>query len=89
MYVTHNYLTLQLSLQQKLRYLSSDEGMTCLDKLRQAHVVAALNTREAFSKQNRGKYGNIPQYKIGDSILITILIRNQIGMKNTYQISES
>ena len=68
--VTHIYLTLQLSYSPKLRYLGSDEGMTCLDKLRQAYMLAALNTKEAHSKQNRDNYDDMPQYKIGDLIMI-------------------
>ena len=43
--------------------------MTHLDKLRQAYMLAALNTKEAHSKQNIDKYDDIPQYKIGDLIV--------------------
>ena len=33
-------------------------------------MLAALNTKEAYSKQNRDKYDDITQYKIGDLIMI-------------------
>ena len=33
-------------------------------------MLAALNTKEACSKQNIDKYNDIPQYKIGDLIMI-------------------
>ena len=33
--------------QPKLQYVGSDEGMICLDKVRQAYILAALNMREA------------------------------------------
>ena len=71
-------------LQPKLRYLGSDKGMTHLDKLRQAYMLAALNTKEACSKQNIDKYDDIPQYKIGDLIMIKTFDKNQIGTQNTY-----
>ena len=57
-------------LQPKLRYLHSDEGMTHLDKLWQAYMLAALNTKESCSKQNKDKYDDVPQYKIGDLVKI-------------------
>ena len=75
-------------LQPKLRYLGSDKGMTCLDKLEQAYMLAALNTKEAQAKQNTDKYDDIPQYKIGDLIMIKKFNKNQIGMQNAYLISE-
>ena len=56
-------------LQPTLRYLGLDKGMIHLDKLRQAHMLAALNTKEANSKQNKDKYDDVPQYKIGDIIM--------------------
>ena len=65
--VTHICLTLQ----PKLRYLGSEEGMTCLDKSRQTYMLAALKTKETCSKQNADKYNDIPQYKIGDLMMIT------------------
>ena len=74
-------------LQPKLIYLSSDKGMICLDKLRQAYMLAALNTKEAHSKQDNDKYNDIPQYRIGDSIMIKNIIKNEIGTPSTYQIS--
>ena len=40
-------------LQPKLRYLGSDKGMIGLDKLRQAYMLAALNTKEDHSKQSK------------------------------------
>ena len=46
-------------LQSKPRYLSSDEDKTCLDELRQTYMLAALNTREACSKQNKETYNDI------------------------------
>ena len=75
-------------LQPKLRYPGSDEGMTHLDKLRQAYMLVALNTKEACSKQNIDKYNDIPQCKIGDLIMIKNFDKNQIGMQNTYLTSE-
>ena len=42
-------------LKPKLRYLGSDEGMMCLDKLKQACMLAALNTKDACSKENKRK----------------------------------
>ena len=44
--------------------------MIHLGKLRQAYMLAALNTKEAHSKQNTEKYDDIPQYKIGDFVMI-------------------
>ena len=38
--------------------------MTHLDKLRQVYSLAALNTKEAHSKQNIEKYDDIPQHKL-------------------------
>ena len=40
--------------------------MICLDKLRQAYMLAALNIREARSKQTKQNYDDVPNYKIGD-----------------------
>ena len=73
----------------KLRYLGSDEGMTHLDKLRQAYMLVVLHTNEVHSKQNIDKYDDIPQYKIGDLMMIKNLDKNQFGMQNTHLISES
>ena len=53
-------------LQLKLRYLGLDEGMICLDKLRQAYMLAALNMKAAHSMQIKQKYDDVPNYKIGD-----------------------
>ena len=44
--------------------------MICLDKLRQAYMLAALNTTKAHSKQNKEKYDDVQQYKIGDLDMI-------------------
>ena len=67
---TLTYLTLQLSYSQNLRYLGSNEGMTHLHKLRQTYMLTALNTKEAHSQHDRDKYDDIPQYKIGNLIMI-------------------
>ena len=57
-------------LQPKLRYLGSDKGMICLDKLRQAYMPTALNMRESHSKQSKQRYDDVPDYKIGDLVMI-------------------
>ena len=44
--------------------------MTHLDTLWQAYMLAVLNTKEAGSKENKDKYDDIPQYKIGDLVMI-------------------
>ena len=44
--------------------------MTCLDKLRQAYRLAALNMREVHSNQSKQKYDNVHNYKIGDLVMI-------------------
>ena len=51
-------------------------------------MVAALNTKEACSKQGKEKYDDMPQYKIGDLVLIKSFDKNQIGMQNAYLISK-
>ena len=43
--------------------------MTHLDTLRQKNMLATLNTKGEYSKQNRDKYDAIPQYKMGDLIM--------------------
>ena len=63
-------------LHPKLRYLGWNEGMIHLDKLTQPYMLTALNTKEAHSKQNKDKYDDVPQYKIGDLVMIKILIKN-------------
>ena len=68
--VTLSYMHLAAFLQPKLRYLGSDKGIICLDKLRQAYMLAALNTKEAHSYQSKQKYDDIPYYKIGDLVMI-------------------
>ena len=42
---------LAVFLQPKLRYLGLEKGMIHLDKLKQAYILAALNRKEACSKQ--------------------------------------
>ena len=44
--------------------------MIHLDKLRQAYMLAALNTKEVHSKQSKEIYDAIPNYKIGDLVMI-------------------
>ena len=44
--------------------------MICLDKLNQAYILAAVNMREAQSKQSTQKYDNVPNYNIGDLFMI-------------------
>ena len=50
--------------------------MTQLDKLRQAYMLADLNTKDAHSKQNRDKYEYMSQYEIGDLIMIKNFNKN-------------
>ena len=57
-------------LQSKLRYIGSDKGVICLDKLRQAYMLAALNIKEACSNQSKQKYDDIPNSKIVDLVMI-------------------
>ena len=52
-------------------------------------MPAAPNTKEAISKQNIEKYVDIPQYKIGDLIMIKNFNKNQIRMPSAYLILES
>ena len=49
---------------------SFDEGLIHLDKLQQTYMLAALNTREAQSKQTKQRYDDVPNYKIGDLLMI-------------------
>ena len=44
--------------------------MICLDKLRQAYMLGALNIKEAHSKQSKQKYNDAPNYKIDDLVMI-------------------
>ena len=46
-------LYLAAFLQSRLRYLGLKEGMIFLDKLRQAYMLAALNTKESHSKKTK------------------------------------
>ena len=36
------------------------------NKLRQAYMVAASNTKKGHSKQSKQKYDDVPNYKKGD-----------------------
>ena len=63
-------------LQPKLRYLGSHKDMICPDKSNQAYMLAALNIKEAYSKQNKEKYDDVPQYKIRDLVMIMNLNKN-------------
>ena len=75
-------------LQPKLRYLGSDEGMTNLDKLGQTYMLAALNTKEAHSKQKCDKHSDVPKFKIGDLVMFKNFDKNQHGMQNMFQTLE-
>ena len=44
-------------------------------------MLAALNTKETCSKKNIDKYDDIPQYKIGDLIIIKNFDKNKLGCK--------
>ena len=50
--------------------------MTHLNKLRQTYMLAALNTKKAHSKQKHDKHNDIPQFKIGDLIMIKNFEKN-------------
>ena len=69
-------MTPSSSFEAQLRYPGSDKGMICLDKLRQAYVFAALNTREAFSKQNKDEqvFGRKGKYIDDPHILKEVLV---------------
>ena len=75
-YLSHLAAFLQLT----LRYLGSDECMSCLDKLRQAYMLTALNAKKAHSKHSEQKYDDVPNYKI--------TIKKPSVTKGTYLISE-
>ena len=75
-------------LQPKLRYLHLDKVMIHLDKIRQAYMLAGLDTNDAHPKQSKDRYDNAPEYKIRDLIMIKNLNKNQIGMPSTCLISE-
>ena len=55
---------------QPLRYLGLNEGMIHLNKFRKAYILAAPNAKESHYKQSKEKYDDIPQYKIGDLVMI-------------------
>ena len=44
--------------------------MTCLNKLCQTHILAALNTMVACSKQKHDKHNDIPKFKRGNLAMI-------------------
>ena len=44
--------------------------MIHLDKLRQAYMLAALNTKEAHPKQSKQTNDDIANYKIGDLVMM-------------------
>ena len=44
--------------------------MINLGKLRQAYMFAALNMGEAQSKQTKQRHDNVPNYEIGDLVMI-------------------
>ena len=46
-------------LEPKLGYLGLDKGMICLNTLRQVYMLAALNTKDAHSKQSKQKYNDV------------------------------
>ena len=60
--------------------------MICLDKFRQAYMLAALNTKETCCKQNKDKYDDVPQYKM--EIYSWLKNFNKNHLDATYQISE-
>ena len=74
-------------LQPQLRYLGVDEGMTDLDKLWQTYMFAAVNTKEAQSKQKCDKHNKKPKFKISNLILITNLDKKvKLGCKICSQL---
>ena len=44
--------------------------MICLDKLRHAYMLAALNMREVQSKQPKHKYDDVPNHHLDDIVMI-------------------
>ena len=44
--------------------------MTHLNELRQTYMLAAINTKEAHSKQKCDKHGDAPKFQISDLIMI-------------------
>ena len=62
--------------------------MTFLDKLRQAYMFAVLNTREVHSRKPKQKYDNVPNYKIGDLVMIKKYDRKLPEMQNMDLTSE-
>ena len=50
-------------------------------------MLAALNTKEAYLKQSRQKY-DIPDYKLGDLVIIRNFDKNLSGMQSMYLTSE-
>ena len=62
--------------------------MICLDKLIQAYVLAALNTKEAHAKQTKQMYDDVPNYKICDLVMIKTLTRSLPWMQSMYLTSD-
>ena len=58
--------------------------MIHLDKLRQAYMLAALNTKEASLKLSKEKCDDTPQYKIGDLVMIKNFDKKIKLMQSTY-----
>ena len=52
------------------------------------YMLAAPNTKEACSKQKDDKHNAVPQFKVGDFIMIKTFDKNQTGMQNRYPIFE-
>ena len=59
--------------------------MTHLDKLHQAYILTALNTKEACSKQKCDKHNDIPEFKIGDLVMIKNFDKIHPGMQDMFQ----
>ena len=51
-------------------------------------MLTALNTRQAHSKQSKEKYDDVPNYKIGDLVMIKTLTRSLTGMQSMYITSD-
>ena len=60
--------------------------MICLDKLRQAYMLAALNMREAHSKQSKQNYDNVPYYEISNLVMIRNFDKKSNCNQSTYLI---
>ena len=63
--------------------------MIHLDKLKQAYMLAALSIKGASSKQSKQNYDNVPNYKIGDLVMIRNFDKKKpTGMQSTYLTSK-